>query len=66
MLAMCRSYANAIVDLLDADHQLFGQRIISQGAAGDGAQQDLSKHLMQVLCCAAVLLCCALPSWPVL
>ena len=52
-----RSYANAIVDLLDPDHQLFGQRIISQGAAGDGAQQDLTKRLMQVLCCAE--LCCA-------
>ena len=50
-LLVCRSYANAIVDILDPDHQLFGQRIISQGAAGDGAQQDLTKRLMQV-CCA--------------
>ena len=61
VVLMCRSYANAIVDLLDLDHQLFGQRIISQGAAGDGAQQDLTKRLMQVLCYAVLscaVLCC--------
>lgn len=47
--ASCRSYATAIVELLDPSGRLFGQRIISQGAAGDGVQQDLTKRLMQVL-----------------
>ena len=44
----CRSYATAICELLDPSGRLFGQRIISQGAAGDGVQQDLTKRLMQV------------------
>lgn len=46
--ASCRSYAAAIVELLDPSGRLFGQRIIAQGAAGDGIQQDLTKRLMQV------------------
>lgn len=46
-----RSYAAAIVELLDPSGRLFGQRIISQGAAGDGVQQDLTKRLMQVALC---------------
>lgn len=45
---LTRSYAAAIVELLDPSGRLFGQRIISQGAAGDGVQQDLTKRLMQV------------------
>ena len=45
--AWCRSYAAAICELLDPSGCLFGQRIISQGAA-DGMQQDLTKRLMQV------------------
>ena len=45
---LIRSYAAAIVELLDPSGRLFGQRIISQGAAGDGVQQDLTKRLMQV------------------
>ena len=36
------------MELLDPSGRLFGQRIISQGAAGDGVQQDLTKRLMQV------------------
>ena len=46
----CRSYATAIVEVLDPSGRLFGHRIISQGAAGDGVQQDLTKRLMQVWC----------------
>ncbi|KAL0055154.1 hypothetical protein WJX82_007861 [Trebouxia sp. C0006] len=44
-----RSYAAAIVEVLDPSGRLFGHRIISQGAAGDGVQQDLTKRLMQGL-----------------
>ncbi|KAL0023785.1 hypothetical protein WJX77_004859 [Trebouxia sp. C0004] len=44
-----RSYATAIVEVLDPGGRLFGHRIISQGAAGDGVQQDLTKRLMQGL-----------------
>lgn len=44
-----RSYATAIVEVLDPSGRLFGHRIISQGAAGDGVQQDLTKRLMQGL-----------------
>ncbi|KAA6427633.1 MAG: RNA polymerase II C-terminal domain phosphatase-like 3-like, partial [Trebouxia sp. A1-2] len=44
-----RSYATAIVEVLDPSGRLFGHRIISQGAAGEGVQQDLTKRLMQGL-----------------
>lgn len=47
-LAVCRSYAAAIAEVLDPSGRLFGHRIIAQGAAGDGVQQDLTKRLMQV------------------
>ena len=47
-LAVRRSYAAAIAEVLDPSGRLFGHRIIAQGAAGDGVQQDLTKRLMQV------------------
>ncbi len=44
------------MEVLDPSGRLFGHRIISQGAAGDGVQQDLTKRLMQVWCLSPLVL----------
>ena len=43
-----RSYAAAVVEVLDPSGDLFGARIIAQGSGGDAPQAALSKRLMQV------------------